>query len=233
MKNKSKISILKSNFKMKQMKYLYLAIIFFTFSKLLVAQSDPKAIEILDKVSAHMQTMKTMYAEFQFTLENNQENITDKRYGKIWTKGNKYKIDMMGTVTYFDGKNQWTYLKEANEVNITNPDMDDEEAINPAKIFDIYQKGFKVKYVNQKFEDTRALYSIDLYPIDRDKPYSKITLKVDKDKNELYIFKRFDKDGNYYTIKIGKIKPNIAVTDSQFVFDKSKFPSVEVVDLRD
>jgi len=214
-------------------KYFYLTIYLFLVTNILFGQSDPKAIEILDRVSAHMQTFKTMYAEFQFILENNQENITDKRYGKIWIKGDKYKIDMMGTETYFNGKSQWTYLKESNEVNITTPDPDDDETINPAKIFDIYQKGFKVRYIAQKFEDTRALYVIDLYPIDKSKPFSRITLKIDKDKNELYAFKRFDKDGNYYTIKIGKITPNKPLVESTFLFNKAKHPGVEIIDLRD
>ncbi len=214
-------------------KYSLLTTLFFLFAITTFSQSDPKAVEILDNVSAHMKTFKTMYAEFQFILENNQENITDKRYGKIWTKGNKYKIDMMGTETYFDGKAQWTYLKESNEVNITTPDPEDDESINPAKIFDIYQKGFKVKFVAQKFEGTRAIYVIDLFPTDRSKPFSRITLKIDKDKKELYVFKRFDKDGNYYTIKIGKIIPNKQMADSIFLFDKSKHPGVEIIDLRD
>jgi len=214
-------------------KYFYLTIYFFLITNTFFGQNDPKAVEILDKVSAHMQTFKTIYAEFQFVLENNQENITDKRYGKIWIKGDKYKINMMGTETYFDGKSQWTYLKESNEVNITTPDPDDDETINPAKIFDIYQKGFKVRYIAQRFEGTRALYVIDLFPLDKSKPFSRITLKIDKDKNELYAFKRFDKDGNYYTIKIGKIIPNKPLDESTFLFNKTKYPGVEVVDLRD
>ncbi len=214
-------------------KYFYLTTILFLLVNTSFGQSDPKAVEILDKVSAHMKTFKTMYAEFQFILENNQENITDKRYGKIWIKGSKYKIDMMGTETYFDGKTQWTYLKESNEVNVTNPEQEDDESINPAKIFDIYQKGFRVKFVTQKFEGTRAIYVINLFPTDKSKPFSRITLKVDKDKKELFVFKRFDKDGNYYTIKIGKITPNKVMTDDMFLFNKVKYPGVEVVDLRD
>ncbi|HIE15821.1 MAG TPA: outer membrane lipoprotein carrier protein LolA [Bacteroidales bacterium] len=214
-------------------KYFYLSLIFLLLFNTSYGQNDSKAVEILDKVSAHMKTFNAIYAEFLFILENNQENITDKRLGKIWIKADKYKIDMMGTKTFFDGKTQWTYLKESNEVNITRPEDDDDESINPAKIFDIYREGFKLRYVAQKFEDTRALYIIDLYPTDKSKPFSRITLKIDKDKNELYMFKRFDKDGNYYTIKIGKLSEGKNITDAMFVFNKAKYPGVEVIDLRD
>lgn len=35
----------------------------------------------------------------------------------------------------FDGKTVSTYMKDANEVNISEPDPSDENVLNPAKIF--------------------------------------------------------------------------------------------------
>jgi len=211
----------------------FLVIFVFAFSLVYSQQSDEKALKILDKVSQNMKTYKTIYAEFGLELKNSQENVDDKRGGKIWIKGNKYKVDMGNVQTYFDGKNVWTYVKESNEVNITSPDDDDEDAINPAKIFDIYKDGFKVRFVQDRFEDTRPLYVIDLFPKDKSKSFSRIRLKVDKSKNEIYEFDRFDKDGNIYIIKIFRLYKNKPLNDSMFVFDKKKHPGVEVVDLRD
>jgi outer membrane lipoprotein-sorting protein len=211
----------------------FLTVFALLFSVVYAQQSDEKALKILDKVSQNMRTYKTIYAEFGLELKNSQENVDDKRGGKIWVKGNKYKIDMGNTQTYFDGKNIWTYIKESNEVNITSPDDEDGDAINPAKIFDIYKEGYKVRFVQDRFEDTRPLYVIDLFPKDRNKSYSRIRLKIDKSKNEIYEFDRFDKDGNIYMIKLFRLYKNKPLNDSMFVFDKKKHPGVEVVDLRD
>ncbi len=196
-------------------------------------QSDEKALKILDKVSQNMKTYKTIYAEFGFELKNSQEGVDDKRGGKVWVKGDKYKVDMGNVQTYFDGKNIWTYIKESNEVNITSPDEDDDEAINPAKIFDIYKDGYKVRFIQDRFEDTRPLYVIDLYPTDKSKSFSRIRLKIDKSKNEIYEFDKFDKDGNIYIIKLFRLYKNKPMSDSMFIFDKKKHPGVEVIDLRD
>jgi len=46
------------------------------------------------------------------------------------------------------------------------------------------------------------------------------------------IAKVFDKNGNIYTYSIVKFTPNAAVTDDLFSFNKSKYPGVEIVDLR-
>ncbi len=196
-------------------------------------QSDEKALKILDKVSQNMKTYKTIYAEFGFELKNSQEGVDDKRGGKVWVKGDKYKVDMGNAQTYFDGKNIWTYIKESNEVNITSPDDEDDEAINPAKIFDIYKDGYKVRFIQERFEDTRPLYVIDLFPTDKSKSFSRIRLKIDKSKNEIYEFDKFDKDGNIYIIKLFRLYKNKPMSDSMFIFNKKKHPGVEVIDLRD
>ncbi len=216
---------------MKKISLTFLFSIFYLFT--FAQQSDSKALKILDKVSQNMKTYKTIYAEFGLELKNSQDNVSDKRGGKIWVKGNKYKVDMGSSQTFFDGKNIWTYIKESNEVNISTPDDEDDETINPAKIFDIYKDGFKVRFIQERFEDTRPLYVIDLYPTNKDKAFSRIRLKIDKSKNEIYEFDRFDKDGNIYLIKLFRLKKNMPLSDSMFIFDKKKHPGVEVVDLRD
>jgi hypothetical protein len=41
-----------------------------------------------------------------------------------------------------------------------------------------------------------------------------------------------EKSGNKYTYTVGSLNGNANVTDAQFVFNKAKYPGVEVVDLR-
>lgn len=201
--------------------------------KLPYEEVDPKAKDILDKVSQKTKAFTSIEAEFAFILENKQSNVKDSQKGKIWIKGNKYKVDMAKALTFFDGKTLHTYMKDANEVNISEPDPKDDNTMNPAKIFTIYESGYKIRYIAEKFEDTRALHEIDLYPKDLKKDYSKITIKIDKTKNELYSMQRYGKDGNVYTIKVLSMKTNQPMEDALFIFDKTKYPKVEIIDLRD
>lgn len=197
-------------------------------------QSD-KAKGILDKVSARTKTYKTIRAEFTFTLYNQQENITETTEGTVYIKGEKYKLLLMGAETYFDGKNKCSYIVDANEVNITDP-ADEEESIltNPQDIFTVYQEGFKYKFVREKFEKARPLYEIDLFPVvPGEKEFSRIKLLIDKQKLQLFTVKYFGKDGNIYIIEIQKFQHDLEINDSVFVFDKSKHPDVEVIDLRE
>lgn len=194
---------------------------------------DPKAKAILDKVSSKNKAFKTIKSDFAIILENKQENIKDSKKGVIWIKGNKYKIDLHNSTIYFDGTTMWTYLKENNEVNITTPNNNDDQTLNPAKIFTIYESGYKIRYIKERFEKNRALHEIELYPKELKKDYTKINLKIDKDKNQIFSMKRFGKDGTDFYIEIISIKPNEEMADAMFVFDKSKHPKVEINDMRE
>ena len=73
---------------------------------------------------------------------------------------------------------------------------------------------------------------IELYPEDNKKNYFKVLISISKKDKYVNSAKVFDKNGNIYTYSITKFTPNAIVTDNLFVFDKKKFPGVEVVDLR-
>jgi outer membrane lipoprotein-sorting protein len=196
------------------------------------AQNAEKAKEILDKVSAKTKSYSTISADFTFSMENLQEEISETNEGKILIKGDKYKVSLMGVDTYFDGSVIYTHLVEAEEVNISEPDPEDEETLNPATIFTIYEEGFKYKYVGEGSENGKDFYEIDLYPENRDKPYSRIKLRILKDDMTLYTLRQVGKDGNIYTVVVESMKTNIPLGDSTFVFDTNANPDVDVIDMR-
>ena len=210
-----------------------LAVIFFnSYAQDDYEQNVKKAKEILDKVSAKTKSYKTISADFTFSMENLQEDISETNEGTILIKGDKYKVSLMEVDTYYDGKAIYTYMKEAEEVNVTEPDPDDEETLNPATIFTIYETGFKYRYIGEKTENGKTFYEIDLYPENRDKPYSRIKLRILKDDLQLYSLRQVGKDGNNYTVVVKSMKTNIPLDDSMFVFDPAKHPDVDVIDMR-
>ncbi|PZX13847.1 outer membrane lipoprotein-sorting protein [Breznakibacter xylanolyticus] len=214
------------------MKYLFSLLSLALMSTMLTAQNTQKAKEILDQVSAKTKTYTTISADFSFSLENQQEKINEVHQGSIKVKGNKYAVKLMGVETFFDGKNQWTYMKDAGEVQVIVPDAADESVLNPAKIFTMYEKGFKFSYIGEKTEGGKVLYEIDLFPENRDKPFSRIKLLIQKDNLQLYSFKQIGKDGNHYTVKVSKMQTNQSFADTDFTFNKLANPNVDVIDLR-
>jgi hypothetical protein len=57
-------------------------------------------------------------------------------------------------------------------------------------------------------------------------------LQIDKAGKFVSEAKIYEKSGGILTYSIVKFSPNIAVTNDFFVFNKAKFPGVDIVDLR-
>ncbi|MDX9882719.1 MAG: outer membrane lipoprotein carrier protein LolA [Prolixibacteraceae bacterium] len=212
--------------------FLLMAFVFAAIATL--AQQDQKAKEILDKVTQTTQAYKSIEATFSFEMENKTRNVKEINTGSIILKGNKYKVHLneLGVEVYSDGKNIWTYMAEANEVSISGFNNDDEDMMDPAKVFTIYQNGFDYKLVGEELQNGKSMYSIDLFPQDKNNNYSQIRVHIDKTKMLINSAIMKGKDGNTYTVKVDQFKTDKPYNDSFFVFDTSKHPNVEVIDMR-
>lgn len=193
------------------------------------AQEDAKAKAILDKLSAKTKAYKTIEATFQFTMINKTDELNETQEGNIMIKGDSYNLSISGQNVISDGKNMWTILKDAEEVQINELEEDDEDAISPNKIFTLYEEGFKYKYV----KEDKGFHIINLYPKDAaEKGYHRIALYINKAKNEISKVKVYGKDGTNTTYKIKSFSANTSIPDSKFSFDKAKYPKYEIIDLR-
>ncbi|WP_282013784.1 LolA family protein [Marinifilum flexuosum] len=197
-----------------------------------VSAQDAKAKAILDKVSEINKQYKSIKAEFTFSMDNEEEDIHEISDGSILLKENKYKLQLMGVDTYFDGTTQYSHIIDAEEVSIKEPDEDEDEALNPAKIFSIYENGFTYKYVNEVSENGKKLHVIDLFPTDEERGFTHIRLKIDQATNQISALKSVGKDGNDVSIVLKKLTPNVSLTDKDFVFDTAANPDVDVNDMR-
>ncbi|MGD9930414.1 MAG: outer membrane lipoprotein carrier protein LolA [Mangrovibacterium sp.] len=210
-------------------KLLLLAV--FAFAGIVaMAQQDPKAKSILENVTKTTQSYTSIQASFDYVMENKEEGIFEENKGNILMKGDKYqlKLPLLGLEIYCNGSNVWTYMKDANEVSIAGLDEDSGEMMNPSKLFTIYEEGFNYKFV----EETADMYVIDLFPQTNAIEYSKIRIQVDKKQMLIKKAEMVGQEGNNYIVKVNDLKTNVPAEDSAFVFDKSKHPGVEVIDLR-
>ncbi|WP_304064952.1 LolA family protein [Pedobacter glucosidilyticus] len=207
------------------------AVLLFVF-QYTFAQPDAKAKAILADVSKKFRSYNVVKAEFTYSYLNRQNNTRDNQKGTLYiqSKTNKFKAILPSQELISDGKVQWTYLKEDKEVQVSEID-NSPDALNPAQIFTIYEKGFKYVYTGDVKAGAKILHNIELAPLSN-RSFSKIKLQIDKQSKQLYSFSVFDKNGNIYAYTIQSFTPNIKVPASLFTFEAAKYPGVEVVDLR-
>jgi outer membrane lipoprotein carrier protein len=213
------------------MKNLILGV-FALFAALSVsAQYDPKALEILDAMSKKYRSIPAFEANITCNLSNDVDKVNDEFKGKITVKGDKFRMVLPEQEVINNGATIWTYLPEAKEVNIDNYDPSSED-INPSKIHEVYKKGYKYLYLQDKTDGGVMCEEIDLVPEKKDAQYFKIKMFINKKEKTVQSFTLFDKGGNRYKYTVSKFTPNAKVEDSFFTFDPKNYPGVEVIDLR-
>jgi outer membrane lipoprotein carrier protein len=212
-----------------------LAIIAFsinTFAQDYMVQ-DSSAKVILDRVTKKLSNFNTILADFELIIDNRMDDLHSKSTGAIQIKGSKYYMESMGTQVYFDSKTMWSYITDINEVTITEPESEDTDFVdNPALIFSFYNRDFKYRLIGEANVDHKWMYEIDLYPKNRNQPYSKFKLFIDKKTDMIYMIKAVSKDAIDYTIYILNTKFNIPIKDTQFTFNSEDYPKIEIIDMR-
>ena len=216
------------------MKKLIFVLTVLFISTLAIAQVDEKAKAILDRMSDKYQKIPSYKTNFVYRLTNKVEDVDEEFSGEIMVKGEKYVLLMSDQEIFNDGETIWTFLKDANEVNVDYY-MPDEGDLSPNNIYAAYKKGYRYKWNENKKIGARTLEVVELQPEnpkDPDKIFYKIILNIDDSDSTIHSWEMYDRAGNVFSYTISGFNPNFKAEDDLFVFNESKFPDVEVVDLR-
>lgn len=193
------------------------------------SNNDAKAKVILDNVSKKYKSYKSIEVSFKLTTEipNKKASVEE---GKVYLKGEMYKIQLGNQEIYCNKTAVWTYLKDINEVQINDYEPNKSE-ISPANMFNIYQSDYN--YITNTSEKVAGITckTVDLMPKDKSKPYFKIRIWIDAN-NHIKQLKIFDKNGSRYIYTVTSTKSNTANSDDFYKFDPSKHQGVYIEDLR-
>ncbi len=203
-----------------------------SLSTAIAQQGDPKAKAILANVTKKINTRKNIKASFSLNLSSANNKLKETKKGQIQLKGNKYRVAIGGQEIICDNKTVWTYVKDANEVQISsyNPA---EQTISPAKLFtNFYDKEYNYKYLGVRMSQNKKCDAIELIPISKGKQFAKIEILIDQATSLIIGGNVFEKNGNRIQYDVTSFVPNAPLADALFSFDAKKYPNVETVDLR-
>ena len=185
-----------------------------------VGVNAESAKSILDKAAATVSNPNGVQANFE--MRSKQFGNTT---GSISIKGKKFHASTPQAIIWFDGKTQYTYMKQNDEVNISNPSESDLQAINPYNFINIYKKGFKLssKKVNNSYE-------VHLKATDKKRKIQEMYIIVDQ-KSYRPTHIKMQQNGKWSVLLISGLK-STTLDDDLFRFDSKDFPQAEIIDLR-
>lgn len=208
------------------MKKYFLSMLAILFAVGAFAQTDKKAQTILNEVAAKTKSYKTIRIEFDYTMVNKAQNINDSFKGVLVSKGDSYKLTFSGQEVISNGKTTWTYLKDANEVQINTVDKGD-DSFTPNNLLSSYNENYKAKLASE----TDKQQIIELTPLQK-KTFNKVMVTIDKARKMVKQISIYDKNGSIYTYAVNKFETDLPYADNLFTFNASQYPGVDEIDMR-
>jgi outer membrane lipoprotein-sorting protein len=193
---------------------------------------DPKALDVLNRASAAYNKAGGVKAGFSLKVLGSG-GVTDNTIsGTIRLKGSKFKLEVKEMITWFDGKNQWVYLTDNKEVNLSNPTEEELLMTNPVNVFQLYKHGYNCKYAGEKDEGGKNVIKVLLTPSDKFSNLSSIMASFDKLSLRPVTIVITNKDKSGSIINIPGYLTGQAFNDTLFSFPQKDYPNLDVIDLR-
>jgi outer membrane lipoprotein carrier protein len=207
---------------MKRILSIIAVLYFYSFS--VSAQNSSDAETVLNNATQKIQSSKGINVSFSLTQKDKFGHSLSASKGILKIKGSKYYIKQQQSETYCNGVQIWNYDGD-REVTVTKAD-DDDNAFSPRQILTGFnKKDFDIKLVSAAGDNCQ----VQLTPVDKRQNFKYITLYINKSTNIFSKAVIVDKTDAFTEINFTNISLNSTFPDSQFVFDASKHPGVEVI----
>lgn len=185
------------------------------------AQQNLTPSQILGKTVDLITSSKGVQADF--TIYNS--GYSGK--GVIKSQGTKYNVKLPDVEVWYNGKDLYTYSDRSKETTLVTPTAEELAESNPLSYVVNASKTYNVSFSTVK---KTGKYVLELTPKAKGE-IKRITLTINKDyKPEKLVVE--PSSGNPISADITSFKTGVTYNSAEFEYPKSKYPKVEVVDLR-
>ena len=183
-------------------------------------------LEVLQRVEGKIKHAAA--AEIHFSLRDASGNSYP---GVLCLQGDCFRLTTEGVVTWFDGKTQATYLQASQEVNLSEPTLEELQSIHPYAWLSIYQRDYSLKFREESRGGKQHVVVLTATKPKQD--LLCMILFINKQDDRLERMSLAYRGGETAVITIQQFKEHSKPWPAaMFAFDAKDYPDVEVVDLR-
>ena len=195
------------------------------------AQKDPAAKKVLDATAAKLSSLKNIKAQFEISQFRGASPTSDTMRGSIMLSGKKYKVEAPGlTTTWFDGKTQWVYMHDTEEVNVSTPTKKEQATMNPYAFIGLYKKGYNYTMKQARVNGTDT-YEVRLTSQNPSAEIPEAVININMNNEPVSVRVRQGKQ-TWTRIRISNLQGKQKFAESIFTFPKNEYTDAEIIDLR-
>lgn len=185
-----------------------------------LAQQDTQAQQVLDKTIDTFRQAEGV----SLTFGGSQE-------GTLKMQGTAFYLDCGGIKSWFDGKTQWSYVEENEEVTVSTPTPEELQGVNPYTVITSYRRHYHYRYQGTQTQGGKTYYRIQLTPLTGNNDISSVQLRISSDYRPESITVHLS-NGKSQQFIVRSYKTAKGMDASTFRFDTRKYPNAEIIDMR-
>lgn len=184
------------------------------------------AEKLLDKAVETMKKDSPLQMDYSYTVydETGDEVLEDK--GVMRLDGNRYSVVMDKMGVWCDGKTQWSYMLEIDEIYITDSSSDEAQNLSPLFIMENYRNGSSK---SAEMQDGVAVVTLQALS---DNGIEKVVLHVDSVTGRLKAMNVFMPGQGHVEIMLDKYQIKCNFADDIYRCPVKQFSTAEIVDMR-
>jgi outer membrane lipoprotein carrier protein len=211
----------------KMKKYYLVLLLSSSFSPSITQKEYEAASALLDSISQH-----SLQATFTYTSRSSQLELLESfEGGQITIQGNKCRLTLPTQEVINDGQTVWTYLRDANEVQIADHDPE-QEAITPWTIFANYRRDYTLCRFNTHQEKGHVYDSVTLLAKDAENSLHSVSITVEHATKHIVSLEVMDSNQTLHVFMMTDFAYDLKLDKTFFSFNVEAHQGVEVIDMR-
>ncbi len=194
--------------------------------------SQESAEQIMDRMLSSFVDQKQMVFDFKLTVEIPEQNNIEFE-GNLIKSDDKYSATMGDRWIKTDGKTQWVFDPDLQEVQIYDANADNALPLSPEEMLKVYNTDdFDFDITGKEGNGQNEIYLVEFKPKDKSADVVKAGMAIYKSSAFPKYIKVTERDGMRYILELSNINTEPSISKGEFTFQPENNPKLRVEDLR-
>lgn len=188
---------------------------------------EADANAVLDKALAGLKSELPVRMDYYYEAFAAPGERLQSDKGVIYIDNGRYTLLMQDMKVWCDGVTQWSYMREVDEIYVTDANSDEAQNLSPLYIMEHYREGFAVSAVNEA-----GIVAVTLQPMDSDSGVESVQLFIQEDDCRLSAMVISMPEQGSVLVELDGYVAKCGVGDDVFTCPVDEFRTAEIIDMR-
>ena len=206
--------------------------LFFVFLAMLqlplfAQKAEVDADAVLDKALASIKADVPVRMDYDYEVRDDNDELLLNDKGIIYIDNNRYALLMQDMKVWCDGETQWSYMREINEVYVTDAAADEAQNLSPLYVMEHYRDGFSRSAVRED-----GFVAVVLRAIDENSDVESVQLLISEDNHRLVSMIISMPGQGRVVVALDGYVADCGVADDVFACPLDDYREAEIIDMR-